>query len=82
MNEINLDIILNIVDDYIEKHNITLTEYADRCDISKAWLSRLNNENNKKISLDLAEKLLYNAGYKLKIVENNLKVKKRKLIKK
>ncbi len=75
--------VLNIIKEYCAKYNISLSRFAHLAGVSKAWLSRLMNENEKKISLLLAEKLLNVAGYSLKIVkQNDIKISYNRLRKK
>ena len=45
---IELKEILRIVQNYIDKHDISLGEYAREAGCSKAWLSKLLNEKSKR----------------------------------
>ena len=77
-NYIDIKDIKNIISEYCEKNNISLSKYAQLAGISKAWLSRLFHED-KKISLYLAERLLSVAGYQLKIVKDEIKISNSRL---
>lgn len=76
---IDIKEILNIISDYCTKNHTSLSEYAKSAEISKAWLSRLFNEDNKKISLQIAENLLDVAGYSLKITSKGAKISNSRL---
>jgi hypothetical protein len=56
--------IIRVIRTYIYQTGMTLTEFADRADVSKGWLSRLNYED-AEISLYLANRVLNVAGYRL-----------------
>lgn len=68
-NYISTNDILKIISDYCRKNHVSLSRYARTAGVSKAWLSRLFHEKNKKISLLLAEQLLGVAGYSLRITK-------------
>lgn len=68
--------IINIMNDYCKEHHISITHFAKLAGVSKAWLSRLQNENDKKISLYIAQRLLSVAGYSIKITKGNTKISK------
>lgn len=76
MRNIDIDEILKIVKTYLIEHKISLSEYAKRADISKAWLSRLFSENKKQISFDLAQRLLNVSGHELRIVKSGYTITK------
>jgi transcriptional regulator with XRE-family HTH domain len=56
--------IIRVIRTYVYQTGMTLTEFADRADVSKGWLSRLNYED-AEISLYLATRVLNVAGYRL-----------------
>jgi transcriptional regulator with XRE-family HTH domain len=56
--------VIRVIRTYIYQTGMTLTEFADRADVSKGWLSRLNYED-AEISLYLASRVLNVAGYRL-----------------
>jgi transcriptional regulator with XRE-family HTH domain len=56
--------IIRVIRTYVYQTGMTLTEFADRADVSKGWLSRLNYED-AEISLYLAVRVLNVAGYRL-----------------
>lgn len=56
--------IIRVIRTYVYQTGMTLTEFADRADVSKGWLSRLNYED-AEISLYLANRVLNVAGYRL-----------------
>jgi hypothetical protein len=56
--------IIRVIRTYVYQTGMTLTEFADRADVSKGWLSRLNYED-AEISLYLATRVLSVAGYRL-----------------
>jgi transcriptional regulator with XRE-family HTH domain len=56
--------IIRVIRTYIYQTGMTLTEFAERADVSKGWLSRLNYED-AEISLYLAVRVLNVAGYRL-----------------
>lgn len=68
-NYIDTNDILKIISDYCRKNHVSVSKYARAAGVSKAWLSRLFHEKNKKISLQLAEQLLAVAGYGLRITK-------------
>ena len=79
---IELKEILRIVRNYIDKHDISLGEYAREAGCSKAWLSKLLNEKSKSVSIEIAARLLGVAGYNIsiagKIQKNNTRLAKKK----
>jgi hypothetical protein len=56
--------IIRVIRTYVYQTGMTLTEFAERADVSKGWLSRLNYED-AEISLYLAVRVLSVAGYRL-----------------
>ena len=56
--------IIRVIRTYVYQTGMTLTEFAERADVSKGWLSRLNYED-AEISLYLAVRVLNVAGYRL-----------------
>jgi transcriptional regulator with XRE-family HTH domain len=56
--------ILKIVRTYLKEEDIILSELARRSDISKSWLSKLQN-TDANLSVDTASRLLKNMGYEL-----------------
>lgn len=79
---VELKEILRIVQNYIDKHDISLGEYAREAGCSKAWLSKLLNEKSKSVSIEIAARLLGVAGYNIsiagKIQKNNTRLAKKK----
>ena len=55
----------------MDKHDISLTEYAELAGVSKAWLSRLLNDDSKNVSIEIAQRLLNVAGFEAYIKEVN-----------
>ena len=55
----------------MDKHDISLTEYAELAGVSKAWLSRLLNDDSKNVSIEIAQRLLSVAGFTAYIEEVN-----------
>lgn len=55
----------------MDKHDISLTEYAELAGVSKAWLSRLLNDDSKNVSIEIAQRLLNVAGFTAYIKEVN-----------
>ena len=76
---INTTNILNIIEDYCLKNDLSITAYAKLANVSKAWLSRLMNNPSKKISLKIAEQLLNVAGYHLVIQKESAIITKKRL---
>lgn len=70
--------ILNIISKYCKENNISLSKYAQLAGVSKSWLSRLYNEN-KNVSLQVAEMLLSVAGYCLKITQGQVRISSSRL---
>lgn len=68
--QLELKEILNIVRNHMDKHDISLTEFAEEAGVSKSWLSRLLNEDSKSISIDVAKRLLQVAGFSIYIKED------------
>lgn len=68
--QLELTEILNIVQNHMDKHDISLTEFAEEAGVSKSWLSRLLNEDSKSVSIDVAKRLLNVAGFSIYIKEN------------
>lgn len=56
--------IITIVRSYAYKNGMSMSEFAEQADVSKAWLSKLKTQD-REISLHLAEQLLDAAGYKI-----------------
>lgn len=56
--------IIRIIRTYAYQNGITVTEFANKADVSKSWISRLKNED-ADITLELAKQLLNAAGYKV-----------------
>ena len=79
---IELKEILRIVQNYIDKHDISLGEYAREAGCSKAWLSKLLNEKSKSVSIEIDARLLGVEGYNIsiegKIQKNNTRLTKKK----
>lgn len=71
--------ILKIISEYCKENQISLSKYAYLAGVSKSWLSRLFNEDEKNVSLQVAERLLSVAGYKLKISQGQIKLSKSRL---
>lgn len=69
--QLELEEILNIVQNHMDKHDISLTEYAELAGVSKAWLSRLLNDDSKNVSIEIAQRLLNVAGFEAYIKEVN-----------
>lgn len=76
MKQINIDEIIKIIIDYCKINKISLSRYAQMAGVSKSWISRLITENDKKISLQLAQQLLSVSGHYLKITKAGIEVKK------
>lgn len=68
--------IIKIMHEYCKEHKMSLTQYAKLAGISKAWLSRIQTEGNKKLSLYIAQRLLSVAGYEIHIFKGNTKISK------
>ena len=62
--------IIDIVKNYSEKKNISISEFGRRAGVSKAWLSRLQN-TDANLSVETASRLLNSAGYELQIVKKS-----------
>jgi transcriptional regulator with XRE-family HTH domain len=58
--------VLKIIKDFIYNNHISLSEFARRAGVSKAWLCRLQT-TDANLSVDTASKLLNAAGYELNI---------------
>lgn len=67
--------ILNIIRSNAYNENISMSEFARRAGVSKAWLSKLKH-TNANLSIDMAVRLLDVAGYSLKLSKNNTKTSK------
>ena len=76
MNFIETDAILEIITKFCHDNKISLSRYAYLAGVSKSWISRLMTEEDKKISLELAQRLLLVAGYNLKITKAQVEIKK------
>lgn len=76
MTQIKTDDILDIIKKHMKENKITLSQYAEKSNISKAWLSRMFSENYKNISLDVAQRLLNVSGYQLKITKAGIDIVK------
>ena len=76
MKYVDFDDILQIIVDFCNENKISVSAYAQRAGISKAWISRLMSEKNKKISLQVAQDLLLVSGHTLKITKAGIEVKK------
>ena len=74
-----LNQILQIIDIYCSGNGLSLGQFAEKAGVSKAWISRLNNENNKHLSVEVAVKLLDVTGYKMKISKGSYTIQKRRL---
>lgn len=75
-----LNQILQIIENYCDANYLSLGQFAENAGVSKAWISRLNNEDNKHVSVDVAIKLLDTAGYEIKISKGS-RLNKKKLTK-
>lgn len=64
--------ILEIIRSSAYNENISMSEFARRAGVSKAWLSKLKH-TNANLSIDTAIRLLDVAGYSLKISKNSTK---------
>lgn len=58
--------ILELIRTYAHREGISLSEFARRAKISKAWLSRLKN-HDANLSLETATYLLDVVGYRLSV---------------
>jgi transcriptional regulator with XRE-family HTH domain len=58
--------ILELIRAYANKEGISLSQFAKRTDISKAWLSKLKN-HDANLSLETATYLLNEIGYDLQV---------------
>lgn len=56
--------IIQIIRTYAYQHGLSMSEFAKKAGISKAWLSKLKTQD-REISLQLAEKILHAAGYSI-----------------
>lgn len=71
--------IIKIVRTYAYQNGMSMSEFAKKAGISKAWLSKLKH-GDREISLQLAEKILHAAGYEIilkhghDIIESDKKV--------
>ena len=66
--------ILQIIRNYCDANDMSMGEYAKAAGVSKAWISRISNEGNKHISMEVASKLLDVAGYKIKITSAGIEI--------
>lgn len=73
---VNTKDILDIVINYCKEYKISLSKYAQTAGISRSWLSRLITEENKKITLEVAQQLLSVSGYTLKVTNAGYEIKK------
>lgn len=80
--DVSVKRILQIINQYCDEHSITISKYAKMAGVSKSWLSRLENESNKNISINVAEKLLEIAGYKLQLTKAGAVIVKNSRLKK
>lgn len=74
--KINVNNVLTIVLKYMKDNKMSLSQYAKKAGISKAWLSRMFSEKSKNISLDVAQNLLNVSGYCLEIKKSNINIVK------
>lgn len=72
--------ILKLIREYIKANKISMSEFGRQSGVSKAWLSRLKNYD-ANLSLDTAESLLKNIGYKLEVVNGSAHIFKSRLTK-
>ena len=68
MNSLTKEV-LQIVRDFIREENISMSEFAKMADVSKAWLSKLQY-TDANISIEMANRLLDAAGYRIIIKDN------------
>lgn len=61
--------ILEIIRKYLDEEEISMSEFARKADVSKAWLSRLQH-TDANLSIEMANRLLDVAGYRLIIKDN------------
>ena len=58
--------VLGLVRKFIKEHKISLSEFARRSGVSKAWLSKLYNSDSN-LSMATATKILDFLGYKFEV---------------
>lgn len=68
---IKTDDILKLMEQYRKDRDLSLGDFADKCGVSKAYLSQLNNHEKEVVSLNIAQMILEAAGYELKIVSKS-----------
>lgn len=56
--------IIAIIRSYAYKNGLSMSDFAQKAGVSKAWISKMKNED-REISLHIAEQLLEASGYKL-----------------
>lgn len=76
MKYIDTNDILQVIINYCKENKISLSTYAQLAGVSKSWISRLMSDKNKKISLQVAQQLLFISGNTLKITKAGIEVKK------
>ena len=70
MNSLTKEV-LNIVRNFVDKESISMSEFARQAGVSKAWLSKLQH-TDANLSIEMANRLLIIAGYKIEI-KNTIK---------
>ena len=65
---------LQIIQNFCDANDMSMGQYAKAAGVSKAWISRISNEGNKHVSIDVAAKLLDVAGYSIKITSAGIEI--------
>lgn len=65
---------LQIIQNFCSANDMSMGQYAEAAGVSKAWISRISNEGNKHVSIDVAAKLLDVAGYSIKITSAGIEI--------
>ncbi|MFW6008586.1 MAG: helix-turn-helix domain-containing protein [archaeon] len=59
--------VISILRTTAHQKGISVSSYAKEAGISKAWVSKLQNDTSANLSVETAEKILSVAGYKLEV---------------
>lgn|SRR3712207_2976617 len=55
--------IISMIKKYCKENKISLSAFARKCNVSKSWLSKIMNKDNRCMSLSITRKILDAMGY-------------------